>query len=255
MRDKLTTALTLLKKASGSRGYLYEQPWYAIIGPPGAGKTTALLNAGLKFPLAAEMGQSAVAGVGGTRMCDWWFTEDAVLIDTAGRYTTQDSDARVDKAGWDAFLALLKRTRARQPLNGVIVAIALSDIAAAPQAERLAHARAIRRRVKELSDQLGVRVPVYALFTKADLISGFMEFFDDLDREKRGQVWGMTFPLSKTGEGTAGLFTAEFGLLVERLNQRLLDRLQAERSAGPALHDRRVPGAGRQPADPARRIH
>lgn len=230
MREKLTTALSLLKKASGSRGYLYEQPWYAIIGPPGAGKTTALLNAGLKFPLAAEMGQSAVAGVGGTRMCDWWFTEDAVLIDTAGRYTTQDSDARVDKAGWDAFLSLLKRTRARQPLNGVIVAIALSEIAAAPQAERLAHARAIRRRVKELSDQLGVRVPVYALFTKSDLINGFTEFYDDLDREKRSQVWGMTFPLSKTGEGTAGLFTAEFSQLVERLNQRLLDRLQAERS-------------------------
>ena len=53
--------------------------------------------------------------------------------------------------------ALLKRTRPRQPLNGVIVAIALTDIAAAPAAERLAHARAIRRRVKELNDQLGVR--------------------------------------------------------------------------------------------------
>ena len=103
LRDKLTTALALLKRASGSRGYLYEQPWYVIIGPPGAGKTTALLNAGLSFPLAAEMGQSAVAGVGGTRMCDWWFTESAVLIDTAGRYTTQDSDAAVDKAGWLAL--------------------------------------------------------------------------------------------------------------------------------------------------------
>src|SRR6185437_10251306 len=206
MREKLTNALGLLKKASGSRGYLYEQPWYAIIGPPGAGKTTALLNAGLKFPLAAEMGQSAVAGVGGTRMCDWWFTEDAVLIDTAGRYTTQDSDAAVDKAGWDAFLGLLKRTRARQPLNGVIVAIAMTDIAAAPQPERLAHARAIRRRVKELSDQLGVRMPVYALFTKADLIAGFTEFFDDLDRERRAQVWGMTFPLNKSEGGTAGAF-------------------------------------------------
>ena len=101
MREKLVTALTLLKKASGSRGYLYEQPWYVIIGPPGAGKTTALLNAGLTFPLAAEMGQSAVAGVGGTRMCDWWFTESAVLIDTAGRYTSQDPTLRWTRpAGW-----------------------------------------------------------------------------------------------------------------------------------------------------------
>jgi type VI secretion system protein ImpL len=230
MREKLTTALALLKKASGARGYLYEQPWYAIIGPPGAGKTTALLNAGLTFPLAAEMGQSAVAGVGGTRMCDWWFTETAVLIDTAGRYTTQDSDAAVDKAGWLAFLGLLKRTRARQPLNGVLVAIALSDIAAASPADRLAHARAIRRRVKELYDQLGVRVPVYALFTKADLIAGFTEFFDDLDRERRGQVWGVTFPLNKAETGTAAQFGSEFQLLVERLDQRLLERLQTERS-------------------------
>ncbi len=230
MRERLTTALALLKRASGSRGYLYQQPWYAIIGPPGAGKTTALLHAGLSFPLAAEMGQGAVAGVGGTRMCDWWFTETAVLIDTAGRYTTQDSDSAVDKAGWQAFLALLKRTRARQPLNGVLVAIALSDIAAAPAAERLAHARAVRRRVKELYDQLGVRVPVYAVFTKADLIAGFTEFFDDLDRERRGQVWGVTFPLNKSEAGTAGLFGGEFRLLVERLSQRLLDRLQTERS-------------------------
>ena len=94
LRTRLTTALDLLKKSLRSRGYLYEQPWYAIIGPPGAGKTTALLNAGLRFPLAEQMGQGAVAGVGGTRLCDWWFTEDAVLIDTAGRYTTQDFERR-----------------------------------------------------------------------------------------------------------------------------------------------------------------
>ena len=239
MRDKLTSALTLLKAASKSRGYLYEQPWYAIIGPPGAGKTTALLNAGLTFPLAAEMGQGPIAGVGGTRMCEWMFTDEAVLIDTAGRYTTQDSDSAVDKAGWDAFLSLLKRTRPRQPLNGVIIAISMSDIAAAPPPERLAHARAIRRRIKELTDQLGVRMPVYAIFTKADLLAGFSEFFDDLDREKRGAVWGTTFPLNKTDGGSTGAFATEFDLLVERLNQRLVDRLQAERSP-----ERRVAIAG-----------
>ncbi len=228
--ERLATALALLKKARGTRGYLYEQPWYAIIGPPGAGKTTALLNAGLKFPLAAEMGQGAVAGVGGTRLCDWWFTENAVLIDTAGRYTTQDSNAAVDRAGWEAFLSLLRRTRPRQPLNGVIVAIALSDIADAPAEERLSHARAIRRRIKELEERLGVRMPVYALFTKADLLAGFSEFFDDLDRERRDQVWGATFPLTKGDAGPVGGFAEELQLLVDRLNERLFDRLQAEHS-------------------------
>ena len=230
LRERMSTALTLLKKARGTRGYLYEQPWYAIIGPPGAGKTTALLNSGLKFPLAAEMGQGAVAGVGGTRLCDWWFTENAVLIDTAGRYTTQDSNAAVDRAGWDSFLDLLRRTRPRQPLNGVIVAIALSDIADAPPAERAAHAAAIRRRIKELESRLGIRIPVYALFTKADLIAGFTEFFDDLDRDRRNQVWGVTFPLVKAEAGPVGQFPDELQLLVDSLNDRLFDRLQAEQS-------------------------
>ena len=80
-------------------------PWYMFIGPPGAGKTTALVNSGLKFPLAdTAVGRSAVRGVGGTRNCDWWFTDEAVLIDTAGRYTTQDSQAAVDSAAWLGFL-------------------------------------------------------------------------------------------------------------------------------------------------------
>jgi len=242
IREKLKTALELLRKAAGKKGYLYEQPWYVIIGPPGAGKTTALVNAGLRFPLAAEMGQNSVSGVGGTRLCDWWFTEEAVLIDTAGRYTTQDSDAAVDKAGWETFLDLLKRTRTRQPLNGVIIAIALTDIGWAAQGERLAHARAIRRRIKELEDRLSVRLPIYAVFTKADLISGFTEFFDDLDRDRRAQVWGATFPLSDSDAGPVSGFAGEFTALIERLNERLIDRLQVERSP-----DRRVQIAGFPP--------
>ena len=225
LRGKLTTALGLLKRARRSRGYLYEQPWYAIIGPPGAGKTTALLNAGLHFPLAAEMGQGALSGVGGTRLCEWWFTDDAVLIDTAGRYTTQDSDAAVDRAGWDAFLDLLRRTRPRQPLNGVIVAIAISDVALAPAQERRAHAQAIRARIKELETRFGVRMPVYALFTKADLIAGFTQFFDDLDEAQRAQVWGTTFGLA--ADPAAG-FAAEFRALAERLNLRMFERLRTE---------------------------
>lgn len=230
VKDRTSKALGLLKKARGTRGYLYEQPWYVIIGPPGAGKTTALLNSGMKFPLAAELGQEPMKGVGGTRLCDWWFTDNAVLIDTAGRYTTQDSNAAVDRAGWDAFLDMLRRSRPRQPLNGVIVGIGLGQIANAPADERMAHARAIRQRIKDLESRLHIRIPIYAVFTKADLVSGFTEFFDDLDREERGQVWGVTFPLTKTEHGPVGQFTEELQLLVERLNQRLFDRLQAEQS-------------------------
>src|ERR1043165_8812495 len=101
LKEKMKDALATLKKAGGGNGdHLYDLPWYLLIGPPGAGKTTALVNSGLKFPLSRGATPAAVAGVGGTRYCDWWFTEDAVLIDTAGRYTTQDSDAKADQQSW-----------------------------------------------------------------------------------------------------------------------------------------------------------
>ena len=75
----------------------------------------------------------AVQGVGGTRYCDWWFTDEAVLIDTAGRYTTQDSDAKADRRSWLAFLDMLSQNRPRQPINGVIVAISIADVLNLPR--------------------------------------------------------------------------------------------------------------------------
>src|SRR5260370_11371023 len=52
LRGRVSTARALRKKARGTRAYLYEQPWYAIIRPPGAGQTAALPNSALKFRLA-----------------------------------------------------------------------------------------------------------------------------------------------------------------------------------------------------------
>ncbi|TJW70418.1 MAG: type VI secretion system membrane subunit TssM, partial [Mesorhizobium sp.] len=128
LEARMNEAIAALKRSSGKRNFLYEVPWYVVIGPPGAGKTTALVNSGLNFPLAGSGNAQPVAGVGGTRSCDWWFTDQAVLIDTAGRYTTQDSNAQSDKKSWLAFLSLLKRYRTRQPINGVILAISLADL-------------------------------------------------------------------------------------------------------------------------------
>ena len=231
MRGKLKTALTTLRKSKLGRKSLYELPWYVMIGPPGAGKTTAIINSGLKFPLAEEMGKASIGGVGGTRNCDWWFTDAAVLIDTAGRYTTQESDAEGDNAGWLGFLNLLKKHRKRQPINGALIAISLSDLSMQDEVTQASHAKAIRRRLHELREKLGVRFPVYVLFTKGDLIAGFAEFFDNLGKEAREQVWGFTFPLEKASKKNTppiALFDEEFSGLLTQLNTQSLERMQSE---------------------------
>lgn len=226
--ERMSEALEVLKKSSGSRSYLYDLPWYVIIGPPGAGKTTALINSGLKFPLANDKSAAAIAGVGGTRYCDWWFTDEAVLIDTAGRYTTQDSDAESDKKSWEAFLQLLKKYRPKQPINGVILAISLEDLMVMDAAEIDAHSAAIRKRLLELHSELKVDFPVYSLFTKADLVSGFREYFGSFTEMRRRKVWGATFQTEDRKKKTVGDVPTEYDALVKRLTEELPDRLHEE---------------------------
>jgi type VI secretion system protein ImpL len=160
LRERFEEAVATLKKTQQSGKSLYELPWYVIIGPPGSGKTTALINSGLKFPLEQRFGKEALRGVGGTRNCDWWFTDEAVLLDTAGRYTTQDSDESADSAGWVEFLNLLTKYRRRRPLNGVIVTLSAADLMTHTPAEREANVAAVRRRLDELNKHLKVRLPV-----------------------------------------------------------------------------------------------
>ena len=170
----------------------------------------------------------AVAGVAGTRHCDWWFTDDAVLVDTAGRYTTQDSDAKADSASWIAFLALLRKYRPSQPRNGVIVAISITDLVALSAAQLAAHQEAIRKRLAELHEQLGIEFPVDVVLTKADLIAGFTEFFGNLSEAQRHTVWGHTFPTADRKQSMIGEVPGEYDRLLERLSAHLPDRLQAE---------------------------
>lgn len=235
LQDRLREAIDVLKNArlggKGQRKQLYQIPWYLIIGPPGSGKTTALVNSGLNFPLAERFGVESLKGVGGTRHCDWWFTDEAVLIDTAGRYTTQDSDRSRDAKAWTGFLQLLKRYRKRQPINGALVAISIADLVSIGEQGMREHAQAVRNRLHELQSELGIQFPVYVVFTKCDLLAGFNEFFDDLGRSEREQVWGMTFDLAQSNQGTVvESLSGEFTALTERLSGQVVDKLRNERS-------------------------
>ena len=232
LRGRLRDALTTMRKVvGGGRGYVYKLPWYLVIGSPGSGKTTALANCGLKFPLGEEFGPDPIAGVAGTRNCDWWFAEDAILIDTAGRYTTPDSGSDADRTAWRGFLGLLKRHRRLQPINGVLLVIGVDELADTATADRLNLARTFRRRLGELEEAFGLRIPVYVVVTKVDRIAGFVPFFDSFSRSDREQPWGVTFSLTSAQTPSldvARAFAGEFDLLVRRLDDLLLERLQHE---------------------------
>ena len=236
LRQTFREELQNLKSCSGSgkRGktYLYELPWFVIIGGPGVGKTTLLQNSGLKFPLGERQVGLPVKGVGGTRDCDWFFTEEAIFLDTAGRYTSQDSQREVDETAWHGFLQLLKKSRPRQPINGVLLAMSMDEMMTLADEDLQEKARALHRRIEELYRELGNRFPVYLIFTKADMIAGFNEFFAELSQEERIQVWGDTLPQDSDSDQSFDLstyFKQAFDKLMQRLDSWTLARINSER--------------------------
>lgn len=228
MREEFEKAVGALKTSrlgTAGRDALYYLPWYAIIGPPGAGKSTALRNSGLRFPHLSDSG-GGVKGLGGTRNCDWWLTNQAVVLDTAGRWATQEED----HDEWLAFLAMVKKHRPRKPLNGLIAAISVGDIVNAREDEVEALARRMRERFDEVVGTLHVALPVYVLFTKCDLVEGFVEMFGDLKRGERDQTWGFTAPLAEAVKEPSAYFDQRFAELATVLESRSLGRMSEERS-------------------------
>jgi type VI secretion system protein ImpL len=189
LRQRMLAAIDTLKTSNlgktRGKAALYELPWYMIIGHPAAGKSSAIQHSGLTFPFGDKI---AIQGVGGTRNCDWFFSTDGVLLDTAGRYSTQ----REDRPEWLSFLRLLKKHRPKAPVNGILVAISFPELIQCRSEQFAVYARQVRERINEIDDAFGVKVPVYLIFTKIDLLGGFAQFFEDLSEEDRHRVWGAT---------------------------------------------------------------
>lgn len=166
---------------------LYVLPWYMVIGESGSGKSTSLNSARLASPIRDS---SRIEGISGTKQCEWWFFEQAVVIDTAGRYAMPVNDGP-DKDEWQKFLSLLIKYRRKEPLNGLIVTVAADRLLMSGQEQLEKDGCTIRQRIDELMRSLGVRVPVYVLVTKCDLIQGVNRFCEHLPATSLDQPMGI----------------------------------------------------------------
>ncbi len=218
IKDRWAEAMVTLK---ATKVKIYDLPWLLLIGEPQSGKTTTLRESGLDFPL----GKDSLSGAGGTVNCDWWFTNEAVILDTAGRFT-MPVDTASDREEWHSFLKLLARHRPRCPINGVIVTIpATSLLQDAPETVK-SKALTIREKLQELVAVLGVEFPVYIMVSKLDLVYGFAEFCASLSNEDRKQALGWSRESMMPAAFNQEEFNTFFVALVGRLSQWASRRLR-----------------------------
>ncbi len=170
---------------------LYAIPWYLLVGEPGSGKTEAIRHCNVGFPPGL---QDQLQGAGGTLNMNWWFTNHAVILDTAGRLMFEEAPPG-QTTEWQEFLKLLRSSRPNCPVNGMLLVIPADSLIrdTADVIER--KAGKIAQQLDSIQRALGVRFPVFVVVTKCDLINGFREFFDDLDDPRlQHQILGWSNP-------------------------------------------------------------
>jgi type VI secretion system protein ImpL len=201
-------------------GVVYRLPWFLVAGAPASGKTSLILSAGLDFHALPSQRRAEIHLVRPTRDCEWRITDSAVLLDTSGRYQTEGPD----RDEWAALIETIKNCRKERPLDGLLVVASIAHLLASNDGEIEQEAKVLRARLDEVIARVRVRFPVYLIFTHADAVEGFADFFRTLSAEERAQVWGATVPLEQTANSHA-LFDVEFDYLSDALMRRRLSRI------------------------------
>ncbi|HUT30738.1 MAG TPA: type VI secretion protein IcmF/TssM N-terminal domain-containing protein [Sedimentisphaerales bacterium] len=180
-----------VQKFAAAGKSLYSFPWYLIVGEPGSGKTEAVRHCNVGFPPGL---QDEYQGAGGTLNMNWWFTDHAVILDTAGRLMFEEVETG-GSSEWKEFLSLMRRYRTRCPINGVLLVIPADSLIKDTADEIERKASKIARQFDLIQRALDVRFPVFVVITKSDLINGFRDFFDNLqDPQLQHQILGWSNP-------------------------------------------------------------
>jgi len=204
---------------------LYVLPWYMVFGKPRSGKSTALRNASLLTP-AMELSEHAD---GSTLNMEWWLYDQAIVIDTAGRYAVPDVDKR-DRKEWARLLEMLSRHKQKEPLNGLVLVVSAERLLKCSEEELMEEGQQIRSGINELMERLEAQMPVYLMITKCDLVDQFSNWVQYLPNDSLEQVMGYLFEETVAGDVDAALDKA-FDEVLGRIKELRL--LMMERSDNP----------------------
>ncbi len=218
--EKFFTAIKDMRKLGIS---VYDLPWYIVIGDSGCGKTKLINEGGLTFSTGKPEGYQL-----GTLNYNWWFTEDAIFVDMAGRLCNPQEDA--DRREWESFLRTIATGRRGYPINGVLCCVSAEHLLQESPEQHEADANTLLERLRDLQNKLGVTFATYLVVTKCDKIVGFMQFFDRAERDItiKNQIFGWSRPGDFGELRDPELFSSDFDGVYSRLNELRLRRLNDE---------------------------
>lgn len=187
-------------------------PIYLIIGPNKFGKSTLLANSGLNL---IDTNHQQLINIAPTKYCNWWFAKDAIYIDTAGIYSSQEKNEFHYKIVWMSFLKLLKKYFFTNSISGVFLTIDIPTLYG-PKEQLNKIINDLRERIYEIS-KYTIKLPIFIALTKTDLLAGFKDTTFPL---------GINFNNESIYNNPIHNFNNEFDSLLKHLQQTNSTELQ-----------------------------
>lgn len=218
--------LLRLQRHLDNRRFLWQLPWYMVIGPAGSGKTT-LLREG--FPSDIIYAPEGARGTEQRLYLTPHVGKQAVIFDIDGTLCAPADADILHRRLWEHALGWLKEKRARQPLNGIILTLDLPDLLTADKRRREHLLQTLRSRLQDIRQHLHCQLPVYVVLTRLDLLQGFAALFQSLNRQDRDAILGVTFTRrAHENDDWRTELNAFWQTWVDRMNLALPDLMVAQ---------------------------
>lgn len=217
-------ALDLLRQRLDTVNFKYFMPWYLLIGPEKSGKTSLMNGSELVFPLGKPTFGIEDPNPG----VKWWFLNRGIVLDIKGNFFVSKKGVKADEKGWRTILSLLNRYRARRPIDGIILTIPVSELYGTDKLtsdEISDRAKFMAQKLSATQNALGLRLPVYVVLTKCDVLPGFQSVCQTIPAANRHNILGWSSPYHP---GTAFMPTwidEAFGHLHNQLNHLRMEIL------------------------------
>lgn len=188
LAKKWKAVIDMLKQSQLRRfgNPLYVLPWYMVIGESGSGKTTAITRSRLSSMLRQTADTKKIVQ---TLNCDWWFFNQAIILDTAGRYVSPDNIDQ-DQEEWQYLTELFSKYRSGEGLNGLVIVVTADDLLIDNTELLESRGKALRERIDHLMRVFEKRFPIYVMVTKSDQIFGFTHWAENLSDIESQEAMG-----------------------------------------------------------------
>lgn len=207
------------------RQYIDAKPWFLVMGPPGCGKTSIVYESSEKFLLSEQYGLAQTTDIGPTQDCNWWLTDRAVYIDTAGEWILLHGQSEEAGTARQKLFSMIRKYRRYPGVDGIVLCLDVSVLLNSSVTERKSLADTLRLRILEVASTFQADIAVYLFLNNIDKLPGGETFLSLMNDELLAGGLGISMTHNEKGQNNFVADEERYRELLTRVSRYVLEIL------------------------------